>query len=152
MSSLLASIQAKVDSLTAANFPGAAVPPIYEDTAPQVKAGLALRRPYFVLSFAANEDFLTFESDSMEDTRVTLIAFADSQADADAMMKAARFNGQTVDQCAGLDCGTLPALDDGVLLALLPYRAPVPGFVGLGEAGQNVYKTTMEYMVSVQRT
>lgn len=153
MATLLPALMSFYDALDAAAFPDATIPPIYEDTAPQVQDGVQLRPPYVVLSLAPAGDDLTFESDSVEETRVTLVAYASDQGDADATVKAVRFNGQAVAAQAGLDyCGSLPALDDGVLQVVLPVRPPAPNFAGKDKDGKNIYRTTMEWLASVQRT
>ena len=153
MASLLASIQAKIDGLTAGNFPGGAVPPVYEDTAPQLNATSQLRRPFIVISITPMEAVMTFESAEIEVSRVTLTAYADSQADADTIIECVRFNGQTIDQLAGLDAGTLPALTVGTLDAFVCTRPPKPSKQRLlSETGKYVHSTVVEYEAAVERS
>jgi hypothetical protein len=152
MASLTASIMTKIDGLTAAGFPGSTVPKPYLDRAPQVQTGLQLRPPYLTVSVVGTGDDLTFESDSVEMSRVTITAFAISQGDADQMIAAVRFNNQTAANNAGLDNGTLPALTDGVLQSILATKPPTPGQAGLDKDGVNIYKSVMEWDVAVQRT
>lgn len=159
MASLLSAILSKYDALDPAGFFGGAIPPAYEDRAPEVQAGTQLYPPYTIFTLTPGGETLTFESDEIEEYRLTVTTFApstdatDGQAQADQNMKAIRFNNQNKDQYAGFDnSNSLPALTEGILLSIIPQRPPVPGFAGRGKEGLNIYKVTMEYMASVQRS
>lgn len=153
MSSLLASIQSKIDGLTAANFPSSTVPPVYEDTAPQLNATSQLRRPFIVINITPMDALMTFESAEIEVSRITITAYADSQADADTIIECLRFNGQNIDQLAGLDAGTLPALTVGTLDSFVCTKPPKPGKQRLlSETAKYVHSTVIEYEAVVERS
>lgn len=153
MASLLGAIQTKYDALAAAAFPSATIPPRFEKTAPEIWNDVQLYPPYVLLFLSAGNDLLTFESDDIEETRLVIVAYAPLQDTADLIIKAIRFNGQNKAQLAGFDCGGLPALTEGTLLSMLPTRSPVPDEApGRGKQGVMQYKTTMEWLISVQRT
>ena len=160
MASLLSALLSKYDGLAAAGFFGGAIPPAYEDRAPEVLAGNQLYPPYTLLSLTAGDEMLlTFEDDDVEVSRLVVTTFGastdatDGQAQADQNMKAIRFNSQNPSVNAGFDnSNSLPTLTEGVLLSILPARAPVPALAGRGKEGTLIYKTTMEWQVNVERS
>ncbi len=153
MATLLPALLAKYDALTASGFAGAARPPAYHDTAPQVTAaGAQLRVPYTLFSTAAEANDLTFESDGIEDTRVTVRSWATNEDHLDSFVAAFCRNGQATSANAGFDNGTLPTLTDGVLLSMIRTRTPVKTLDGIDRDGKNVYRVDLEYLVSVQRS
>lgn len=160
MASLLSALLAKYDALTAAGFFGAAIPPAYEDRAPEVVSGNQLYPPYTLFSLTAGDEMLlTFEDDDVEVSRLVIVTYGastdttDGQAQADQNMKAIRFNNQIVSNNAGFDNSkSLPTLTEGVLLSILPMRSPAPALAGRGREGTLIYKTTMEWQVSVERS
>ena len=151
MATLLPAILAKYDSLTAANFGGGARPPAFHDRAPQVTSG-QLRPPYTVVSLRAEPTDLTFESDGVEVTRVTMRAYATSEEELDATISAVARNGGSVTSAGGFDYGTLPQLTDGTLLAMVPQKVPAKHFDGIDKDGKNVYRAEFEWLVEVQRS
>jgi hypothetical protein len=153
MASVLSALLTKYDALTASAFPDSTIPPAFEDRAPEIVNGTQLYPPYTTWTLQPGDDLLTFESDAVEELRLTVTAFATSQDDADQIISAIRFNGQNADQYAGFDSSnSLPALTDGVILAILPARPPYPQQAGRGREGSIIKKTTWEAVVSVQRT
>lgn len=152
MASLMPAIQSKYESLTAANFPGASRPQEFEDRAPEIWNGTQLYPPYVLFQLISTNDLLTFESDSIEEYRLVVTAFAATQDDADAIMHAIRFNGAAPSALSGFDAGTLPGLTVVTLLAMTPRRPPQPNQAGKGREGTLIFKTVMEYDISVQRT
>lgn len=159
MASLLPALFAKYEALSAAGFPNSTIPPEYEDRVPEVSAGIQLYPPYVIFSLIPVDDLLDFESDGQESYRLTAIAFAAStsattgQGQADQTIAAIRFNNQIVGNAAGFDnSASLPTLTDGVLLSILPTRPPAPSLAGKGREGALIYKTMMEWMVTVQRS
>lgn len=153
MASLLSSLFSKYDALDATGFPGSAVPPVFEDRAPEMVNGNQLYPPYTVMTLAPLDELLTFESDGIENYRLTITTYATTQADADQMAKAIRFNNQNPDQLAGFEnCSTLAALTEGSLQSILLTRPPTPNLAGRGREGALIYKTVTEFAVSVQRS
>lgn len=154
MASLFSSVVQFHNSLTAANFPNATLPPAYEKPAPQVTAaGAQLRPPYVVYSLAALDEQQDFEDESIETYTLTAVAYADTQADADAIVKALRWNGQGVGGGAGFDNRqTLTNFTEGVLMGVVPSRPPVPSYSGVGISSQRAHQATMEWRVEVERS
>lgn len=152
MAGLMVAIQTKYDALNAAGFPNSTRPPRYLDRAPEISSGTQLYPPYVTFTLGPGDDLLTFESDSVEQSRLTINVYDTDQGNADQTMAAIRFNNQNVDQLAGFDAGTLPALTDGVLLSMLPTKPPTPAQRGKGKDGALVFMTTMEYLIEVQRS
>lgn len=154
MASLLSSVIQFHNTLTAANFPGATRPPAYEKPAPQVTAaGTPLRPPYVVYALVARDEQQDFENEGIESYTLTAVAYADTQADADAIVKALRWNGQSVANGTGFDDrNTLTNFTEGTLLVVAPSKPPVPSYAAIGISSQRVHQTTMEWRVDVERS
>lgn len=153
MASLMSGVIQTYNALTASGFPNSTRPSIFIDRAPEVVSGVQLYPPYLVVSLTAGEVLETFESLLIEESRLKFVAFASSQADADQIIAAIRFNSQNLDQIAGFDnASSLTGFSDGTLLSILPTRSPVVGQAGIGKTGAVIKKTEMEYIVSVQRS
>lgn len=151
MATLLASLMTKYDSLSAANFPGSSRPPAFEEPVPDEYNGAALYVPYVTLAVEAAGTALTFEYAGVAAFKVTVTAYAYSQADTDATIAAVRYNGAAAASASGFDLGSLAAFDDGRLLALRPDGPPRPGFAGWGKDAKRVHTTTMTYTADVQK-
>lgn len=159
MASTLAALLAKYDALTAAGFPNSTRPAAFEDRAPEVSAGLQFDPPYVLFTMVSANEILTFESDELEESRLTATAFYPGpttllgQAGADQVIKAIRFNNQNKDQYAGFDnSNSLPTLTEGILLSIIPLKPSGPSLAGRFKEGILLYKAMMEWLVTVQRS
>jgi len=111
-SSWLTAVQAKYASLTAANFPGGAVPPgPFLDKAPTMKNATTRISPPYVLIFDLGGDQKwTFTSDQanvpgqngIENGGFRIECYAFGQGDADRILAAILWNGQIPDRRAGI--------------------------------------------------
>jgi hypothetical protein len=155
MASLFKAVKDFYDTLTVANFPGGiALPPFSESLAPvATSAGTQLRPPYVIGVLQPDKTDLTFEDDSFERYRLTITAFALTQADADTIMACIRFNGGSVSAAAGFENrSTLSGLTDGATLSITLERPPEPAQAGLDRNGAYVHRSTIVYSVEVHRS
>lgn len=151
MATLLPSILAKYNLLTASGFAGSAIPPPYHDKAPVIQSGLQLYPPYTIISLVPREVNLTFESFQLEETQVKFMVYDVSEANLDMAIAAIRWNGSAVSLNAGFDNGDLPSLTDETLVSMLLTRTPVKYFAGYAKNGANTYRTEIEYVVTTAR-
>lgn len=151
MASLLASLMTKYETFTAALFPGAARPPVFEEPAPETYSGSLLYPPYVTISVQESGSALTLEFKHLYAFRVTVTAYAYTQEDADTTVTVTRYNGGSASAAGGFDLGALAALTDGTLLALRPAGPPRPGFSGYGKDGKRVHATVMTYTADVAK-
>ncbi len=150
MATLLPALLTKFSSLSATVFANTTVPPVFHDQAPEVTTG-QLRPPYAIISTEPGDDDLTFESDQIERTVVT-IRIWDTDLNLDSAITAVRFNTGGAGDFLGFDCGTLPTLNDGTLLSMLIATTPTKHFDSIDKDGQNTYRAELKYNVDVQRS
>ncbi len=151
MASILSAVLSKYDALDATQFPGGVRPPIYLELAPDVVDGLQIRPPYIVVNIGPGEELLTFESDEIETSQLTMIPYDISVGSIDTTLNAIRFNGRPASENAGFDNGTLPDLTGGTLLSMLLTRTPGGrSYSGMSRTGERVHMGRIEYTIQVQ--
>lgn len=150
--SIDAALKARYDALTATNFPGDALPPMYFGQAAQTTgAGAQQRLPYVVFTEASHQfTILDFERSALHVVGFVLDVYANSLADVDECVLGIRLNGGTVGQGLGFDYGTLtdlasPRSTHQIIPTGEPRRLDQP----LDIEGNRVHAARLEYRVTV---
>lgn len=156
MASVVSAAIDKFNGLTAANFPGAARPPIYLDDAPQTDgSGDQKRLPYAILKDDGLTPGMVFDSGPVTESgafTITLYyAGATPLAHADAAAEAVKYNGGTLKDRSGFDLGSLTLPAGYLNLALIRTRER-RFYAGLDRGGARVHAVELTYSHEVQRT
>lgn len=136
----------KWDGLTAALFPGGTVTPIYFGEAPQVAGGSQRRTPYVVMKDRGSKPAFQSDNGGTQIGGFDLECYADTLADVDKIVAAARWNGSPPASRAGFDGGTL-TLDAPLYHVHLLLTDERRSLEGLGQAGQRIHKCLLSYAV-----
>lgn len=151
--SVTAAVKAKYESLTAANFPGGARPPVYFGLAAQTgTAGTQIRPPYVVFTEASRSvQVLDFERNSMLTVSLVMDVYANSESDVDTICNCIRWDSPTaVGSGNGFDFGSLsdlaaPRSTFQIIPAEEPRRLEKP----LDQTGLRMHACRMTFRVSV---
>ncbi len=148
----IAALMDKWNSLTAANFPSATRPLIYLDDAPVTDTtGTQEYQPYAIIRDGGSSCEFDLERNVIESQKITLEVYADSLADVDQIVEAAKYNGGTIAAGSGLEFTTLTIAS--LRVSHHVRRSSETRFLaGIGKAGQRVYGCRIEYDVTTRRT
>jgi len=154
--SIIAAVMDRVDGLPEGLFPGSVRPAVYLDMAPLTDGtGAQVHPPYLILTDHGTETVYDFERNVFETTELTLTAYADSLADADATCEALKYGPGDIDGAEGLDHCTLAlAAAVGARESHSVIRTGERAFLapGLGRTGQRTHARELRYKITLRRT
>ena len=150
--SIDAAVKSRYEALTAANFAGGVVPPMYFGMAAvTTSTGAAQRVPYVTFSEDAHPvTILDFERNALHVVTFVLDVYANTLADVDAAVLAIRLNGGTVGQGLGFDYGALTDLTSPRSThQIIPVAEPRRLENALDFSGARCHAARLTYRVSV---
>ena len=151
--SVISAVMSKWNALTAANFPGSAVPALYLDEAPPVASGSQERTPYAVLRDKGQAPvYAEFERTTLEVCEFEIEVFYTSMADMDTAVAAVKLNGGTRDQAQGFDFGDLSDLSSPRSTHQILRTRETRRFSGVNLSGARIHSCTLEYRVTVKES
>lgn len=148
--STIAAVMAVYDALTAGPLAaGPTRPPIYFAEAPLVDgSGNRVYPPYCVLTDGGEEsEQWDFSHNAIVGGSFVLEVYGDQLADADALLRAIRWNGQAPGNKAGLDFAVLSLNSPLYPMNVVPGRRTRSKAPGVGRTGQRVHMVRAEYAV-----
>jgi hypothetical protein len=154
--SVIAAVQAKFAALTAGGFPGAVVPTLYFDEAPQTNAAGAQVQPttagYAVLKDkGSTSKALAFGLTTRELIRLDFEFYYPSLGDCRMAAFATALNGGTEADKLGFDYGTLPDLTTPYVLLAMKPRSNKAKKAGTGKTSAPVHYWSVSYELELIR-
>jgi hypothetical protein len=151
---VLKAVMDKWATLTAANFPGSAVPPIALDDMPVTSSdGSQVYPVYAILRDGGMTPLFDFERNVVEATELTIEVYG-TLADCAQVVEAAKYNGGTIQAGSGLDFASLTfEAGAGARVAFEVVRTREQwSYSGLSKAGQRFYRAELGYRATTRRS